>query len=174
MIVFGFASVCLTLERCSDSRLDHAGWQFVTVMLNMNCLNCGLAHPNDAKFCANCGTRFPNASDPQQTSYQPQGPQNWPRTVPGRNSVMRNIGLGCLVVLLIFLFFGLSCTRACFRHRRYYRRYGAVVYPVARRGPSAPLYARTAKLFPIAGQQFSISGYRYRYVAELLARPGRG
>ncbi|MGI8959655.1 MAG: zinc-ribbon domain-containing protein [Bryobacteraceae bacterium] len=97
----------------------------------MNCPNCGLANSDDAKFCANCGTRFATASDPRQTSYQPQYAQESPRTVPARNSVMRNIGLGCLVALLIFFFLGLSCTRACFRHRRYYRHYGAVIRPVA-------------------------------------------
>lgn len=43
---------------------------------------------------------------------------------------MKTIGLGCLIALVIFLFIGLSCTRACFRGRRYYRRYGEVIYPV--------------------------------------------
>ena len=42
--------------------------------------------------------------------------------------MLKNIGLGCLIVLLIFFVFGLSCTRACFRPRRYYR--GEMVRPV--------------------------------------------
>jgi hypothetical protein len=110
----------------------------------------GLTNPDNAKFCANCGTRFANLSDPHQTLYQPQSPQEWPRTAPGKNSVMKNVGLG-LVVLLIFLFFGLSCTRACFRHRRYYRHYGAVMCPAAPRDTSLTLCAPIAKPFPIAG-----------------------
>jgi hypothetical protein len=118
---------------------------------DMNCPNCGLTNPDNAKFCANCGMRFANLSDPHQTSYQTQSPQEWPRTAPGKNSVIKNIGLGCLVVLLIFLFFGLSCTRACFRHRRYYRHYGAVMCPAAPRDTSLTLCAPTAKPFPIAG-----------------------
>jgi hypothetical protein len=99
----------------------------------MNCPNCGLANPDNAKFCANCGTRFSNVSGAQQTSYQPQFAQQSPGTAPGRNSVMKNIALGCLVVLLIFFFFGLSCTRACFRHRRYYRHYAALISPAVPR-----------------------------------------
>ena len=44
----------------------------------------------------------------------------------GRNSTARNIALGCLILVAIFLFFGLSCTRACFGFRRHayvHRRY---------------------------------------------------
>jgi hypothetical protein len=40
---------------------------------------------------------------------------------------MRNIGVGCLIVLLVFLFLGLSCMRGCFRYRRYHRYYGAAI-----------------------------------------------
>ena len=86
---------------------------------------------------------------------------------------MRNIGLGCLVVLLIFLFFGLSCTRACFRHRRYYRRYGAVIFSVAPPHTFFADYKPAGRQFPIAGRapvfrddistQWDFSG-----------RPGRG
>lgn len=34
----------------------------------------------------------------------------------------KNIAIGCLLAVVIFLFVGLSCTRACFRfgHRRPY------------------------------------------------------
>lgn len=70
---------------------------------------------------------------------------------------MRNIGLGCLVVLLIFLFFGLSCTRACFRHRRYYRRYGAVICPVAPHNTSYGLRPAD-KTISIAGHGSVFSG----------------
>ncbi|MBV9082465.1 MAG: zinc ribbon domain-containing protein [Acidobacteriaceae bacterium] len=93
----------------------------------MHCPNCGLANPDNARFCSNCGTQFSSSSGPQQPPYQPQYQQAPPQSLPGGSPVMRNIALGCLVVLLIFLLFGLSCTRACFRGRRYYRRYGAIV-----------------------------------------------
>lgn len=45
----------------------------------------------------------------------------------------QKIGIGCLIVLVIFLVFGLSCTRACFRSRRTYRyrRSGSLVRLVA-------------------------------------------
>ncbi len=91
----------------------------------MNCPNCGLANPDTAKFCANCGTSFGNASS---RPYQPAQPYSAPNVAPGGRSMTRNIALGCLIILAIFLFFGLSCTRACFSwrhgrtylHRRYY------------------------------------------------------
>lgn len=45
-----------------------------------------------------------------------------------QRSMGQKIGLGCLLALLIFFLFGLSCTRACFRSRRYYyRRSGSLV-----------------------------------------------
>lgn len=98
-------------------------FQFAKVCLNMNCPNCGLANPDNAKFCANCGTRFTNDSGPWQASNRPQSPQALPGTATGGSSMMKNIGLGCLVVLVILLLIGMSCHRACFRPRRYYRRY---------------------------------------------------
>ena len=79
----------------------------------MNCPNCGLANPDTAKFCANCGTQFGSANAPAGTGL-------------AGNSMGKNIGIGCLIVLVILVFFGLSCTRACFglRHRSYiHRRY---------------------------------------------------
>jgi hypothetical protein len=41
----------------------------------------------------------------------------------------QKIGIGCLIVLVVFFVFGLSCTRACFRGRRTYRyrRSGSLV-----------------------------------------------
>jgi hypothetical protein len=33
----------------------------------------------------------------------------------------QKVGLGCLIAFVIFLLFGLSCTRACFGSRRTYR-----------------------------------------------------
>jgi hypothetical protein len=48
---------------------------------------------------------------------------------PARNSVGKNIAIGCLVAVLIVILFGLSCTRACFGRRRYYRYYGVIVAP---------------------------------------------
>lgn len=97
----------------------------------MNCPNCGLPNPDNAKFCANCGTSFTNAPSGQ---YQPPSPQfqnpsqYLPPSTPGSgggNSMFKNIGIGCLIAVAIMLFVGLSCTRACFApHRvRYVHRY---------------------------------------------------
>jgi hypothetical protein len=49
----------------------------------------------------------------------------------------RAIGLGCLVLVVLFFLFFFSCTRACFRPRRYrYMRYTQlVVPPQAHRSP---------------------------------------
>lgn len=95
----------------------------------MNCPNCGLANDPNARFCANCGTPLSAGGG---TAYQQQ-PQSYPTPSPASsnpfagNSMGKNIALGCLVFALIFLFLGLSCTRACFggRHRRVvvHRRY---------------------------------------------------
>ena len=90
----------------------------------MNCPNCGLANPDNSRFCANCGTSFgPAQSQSQyQPPYQASGPYR--PEIPARsgNSMGKNIAIGCLIALLIVLFFGLSCTRACFglRHRHVY------------------------------------------------------
>jgi uncharacterized membrane protein YvbJ len=105
----------------------------------MNCPNCGLPNPDTAKFCSNCGTSFVNAPPPpygtQQTYQAPsptfQNPSQYlppPTPGPAKSSLGRNIGLGCLILLAIFLFLGLSCTRACFglRHHRYVTRYSPV------------------------------------------------
>jgi hypothetical protein len=73
----------------------------------MHCPNCGLANDNNARFCANCGTPF---SNPQ--------PQNYPVPATGGNSTAKNIGIGCLIAVGIFLFVGISCTRSCFGLRR--------------------------------------------------------
>ncbi|MCU1294802.1 MAG: zinc-ribbon domain [Bryobacterales bacterium] len=97
----------------------------------MNCPNCGLANPDTAKFCANCGTPFTGAAQgaPYQGQSQPyQAPPRPYQMEGGRRggtSLAKNIGLGCLILVLLFMFFGLSCTRACFGHRRTYvhRRY---------------------------------------------------
>ena len=94
----------------------------------MNCPNCGLANPDGARFCANCGTSLTGAPLPPPSAYQGQSQYQAPPPFQGRGgNTTRNIALGCLVLVLIFLFFGLSCTRACFgfRHNRVYlhRRY---------------------------------------------------
>jgi uncharacterized membrane protein YvbJ len=90
----------------------------------MNCPNCGLANPDNARFCANCGTSFTNTPPQSQFQSQSQAPYPAPYQMEGRggrrNSLGRNIGLGCLIFVLLFFFFGLSCTRACFGHRRTY------------------------------------------------------
>jgi uncharacterized membrane protein YvbJ len=87
----------------------------------MNCPNCGLANPDNARFCANCGTQFGGQQAPQQPPQQPgSGPYRLEGSQSQGNSLAKNIGLGCLIALVIFLFLGLSCTRACFGHRRSY------------------------------------------------------
>lgn len=107
----------------------------------MNCPNCGLPNPDNAKFCSNCGTSFGSAPSQPPPSYQSQSqyqtpppssyqsPTSYPPPVApqGGNSLAKNIAIGCLIVLAIFMFLGLSCTRACFRlghgryaHTRYY------------------------------------------------------
>jgi uncharacterized membrane protein YvbJ len=88
----------------------------------MTCPNCGLANTAGARFCANCGTPLEGAAPPYQgqIQYQPPGPP------PARQSLGKNIAIGCLIAVLIVIVFGLSCTRACFRHRRYYYHYGVL------------------------------------------------
>jgi hypothetical protein len=43
----------------------------------------------------------------------------------------RAVGLGCLVLVVLFFLFFFSCTRACLRPRRYYRymRYSQLIMP---------------------------------------------
>jgi uncharacterized membrane protein YvbJ len=98
----------------------------------MYCPNCGLANSDTAKFCANCGTPFGTAPSAQSSPYQGQSqqyqppPYQAPGLMRGGNSTAKNIGIGCLIFVVILLLFGLSCTRACFglRHRTYiHRRY---------------------------------------------------
>lgn len=98
----------------------------------MTCPNCGLANADNAKFCANCGTSLGSSTSPPSNPYpsqpqyqQPLPPQ--PMQPPGGQSVAKNIAIGCLVAVVIVILFGLSCTRACFRHRRYYRLYGTAI-----------------------------------------------
>ena len=95
--------------------------------LTMKCPNCGLENASGAKFCANCGTALGGIPYPAPDPYQNQ-PQFRPQgAMPGSgNSLAKNIGIGCLIAVVIFLLLGLSCTRACFRvgrinsHSRYY------------------------------------------------------
>lgn len=104
----------------------------------MNCPNCGLANADNAKFCANCGTPLGAQAptpDPYQSQSQYQSPGAYtpppgyqaPGPIRSQNSMAKNIGLGCLIALLVVMFLGFSCTRACFgfRHGRTYvhRRY---------------------------------------------------
>jgi uncharacterized membrane protein YvbJ len=96
----------------------------------ITCPNCGLANPDNAKFCGNCGTPFDNVPVSQPSSYKQQSQSQYQTTgaaTPSGSNVAKKIGLGCLIAIVIFLFFGLSCTRACLRmgHRRVYiqRRY---------------------------------------------------
>jgi len=86
----------------------------------MHCPNCGLANPDNAKFCANCGTAFGGPSQFPSNQSQPQ--YQAPIPTGSGNRVAKNIGIGCLIAIAIVLLFGLSCTRACFgfRHRHSY------------------------------------------------------
>ncbi|MBV9403981.1 MAG: zinc-ribbon domain-containing protein [Acidobacteriaceae bacterium] len=96
----------------------------------MHCPNCGLENQPAAKFCANCGTSFANAKPSsaasQQSQSQYQAASSYPtpsapyRASNGR-SLGKNIAFGCLIAVVIFLIFSISCTRACFgwRHGRY-------------------------------------------------------
>ena len=65
----------------------------------------------------------------------------------------QKIGIGCLIVVVIFLFFGLSCTRACFRSRRTYRyrRSGSLVRLVSQQTAATQL-ARLAHVRPTSLQ----------------------
>jgi hypothetical protein len=51
----------------------------------------------------------------------------------------QKVGIGCLIALVIFFVFGLSCTRACFRGRRSYRyrRSGSLVRLVSQHALAA-------------------------------------
>jgi uncharacterized membrane protein YvbJ len=98
----------------------------------MNCPNCGLANADGARFCANCGTALSGSAPPPGNAYQTQSqyqnplPPQGTGSPMGRSSTARNIALGCLILVAIFLFFGLSCMRACFGFRRHvyvHRRY---------------------------------------------------
>src|SRR4051794_14070693 len=95
----------------------------------MTCPNCGLVNPDKARFCGNCGTTLsPGSYTPPQPPPPPYGPVSGMGQGPQR-SMGQKIGIGCLIALVIFLLFGLSCTRACFRSRRTYRyrRSGSLV-----------------------------------------------
>lgn len=100
----------------------------------MTCPNCGLSNPDTAKFCANCGTHFAGAAPPPYNPYPsnpyPNQPQYQQVPPAGGQSMGKNIAIGCLIAVLIVILFGLSCTRACFRHRRFYR-YGAAFLSTA-------------------------------------------
>src|SRR5579875_2683805 len=101
----------------------------------MTCPNCGSANPDGAKFCWNCGTALGGAPQPPTYQYQGQSQYQPAAPPPGGRSVGKNIAIGCLVAVIIVILFGLSCTRACFGRRRYYR-YGELhvmpVQPTAR------------------------------------------
>jgi hypothetical protein len=78
------------------------------------------------RFCANCGTPLETAAGAPPTQAPFQQPPVVPSYVPSappqsRGGFLRLLGIGCLVVLAIFVLFGLSCARACLFHRRYSR-----------------------------------------------------
>src|SRR5438270_12886856 len=71
---------------------------FARVGITMNCPNCGLANPDGAKFCSNCGTSFGSQAAPHkvEAEYQPPPPfqARAPYQASGapvtRNTMMRN------------------------------------------------------------------------------------
>jgi hypothetical protein len=79
----------------------------------MYCPNCGTANEGAVRFCANCGTPLETAGPAPVTAIAP--PQS-------RTGFLRFLGIGCLVLLALFVLFGLGCTRACFGRRRFLRR----------------------------------------------------
>ena len=64
----------------------------------------------------------------------------------------QKVGIGCLIALVIFFVFGLSCTRACFRGRRSYRyrRSGSLVRLVSQHTVISQRLARVMQT-PVAG-----------------------
>lgn len=108
----------------------------------MICPNCGLDNPPTARFCANCGTTLSGGAappPPPNAPYNPVGggynqgsqPYNMPTggfNVGGqRMSPARAIGLGCLVLVVLFFLFTLSCARSCFLPRRHFYRYSRAI-----------------------------------------------
>lgn len=103
----------------------------------MFCPNCGLENPADARFCSNCGASFtagPTTPPPNQyqSQSQYQSPQPYqspaayqPYSTPtGGRSIAKNIGLGCLIAVVIVFFLGVSCMHGCLGgHTRYYGRH---------------------------------------------------
>src|SRR5581483_4489648 len=97
----------------------------------MICPNCGLDNPSGAKFCANCGTTLGASTPPAPPNapYNPGGPYNQgsaPYNMAGgysgggtRMTPGRAIGLGCLVLVVLFFVSTLTCSRACFRMGRH-------------------------------------------------------
>jgi zinc-ribbon domain len=100
----------------------------------MYCPNCGTANEGAVRFCANCGTPLDAAaaSPPVQTPFQQQPtvvPPYAPNAAPEtRGGFLRFLGIGCLVVLAIFILFGLGCARSCLFGRRRYMRFGRRVF----------------------------------------------
>jgi hypothetical protein len=90
----------------------------------MYCNNCGAQNEAAARFCANCGTTLgqepvnpavPPVPPPQYQQppvyQQPVYPQ--PAVPGGANTLLKTIGIGCLIAIALVFFVGLSCTRAC-------------------------------------------------------------
>jgi hypothetical protein len=91
----------------------------------MYCPNCGTANDDGVKFCANCGTPLAGGAPhpPPQAPIQPEVVPPYAAAAPPqtRDSFLKFLGMGCLILVAIFAFGGLSCARACFFGRRRYR-----------------------------------------------------
>jgi hypothetical protein len=90
----------------------------------MYCPNCGAGNEGGVRFCANCGTSLAVESAPGAPTVPPPlqpevVPSYAPPTVPQtRDSFLKFLGMGCLILLAIFVFGGLSCAKACLFGRR--------------------------------------------------------
>ncbi len=84
----------------------------------MHCPNCGTVNEGAVRFCANCGTPLAGPSVPPPIQPQVVPPYSSAAPPQDRNSFLKLLGMGCVVVLAIFVFGGLGCMRACLFGRR--------------------------------------------------------
>lgn len=92
----------------------------------MYCPNCGTANEGAVRFCANCGTPLDataaGSAVPPVVPQPPVVPTYAPPPAPQtRDGFLKFLGMGCLVILAIFVLFGVGCARACLFRRRLFR-----------------------------------------------------